>query len=57
MIAGLYMFVAFGFTLLLAILSAIYLQTPLEVGGYGFTPYQNAACELVNHPLKTRFPC
>ena len=45
MVPGIYMFVAFGFTILLGILSNIYLQTPLELGGYGFTPYQNAACE------------
>ena len=44
-IAGLYTFVAFGFTILLAVVSAIYLQTPTFNGGYGFTAYQNAACK------------
>lgn len=48
-----YTFVAFGFTILLAIVSAIYLQTPIQHGGYGFTPYRNAACKAI---CKIRMP-
>ena len=39
------MFVSFGFTILLGVLQTIYLQTPVKLGGYGFSPERNAACE------------
>lgn len=44
-LAGFYAFVAFGFSVMLNIVLTIFLQTPIEVGGYGFSPRQNAACE------------
>ncbi|KAF1975782.1 MFS general substrate transporter [Bimuria novae-zelandiae CBS 107.79] len=46
-IAGLYMLVSFGFSIMLAIQTAIYLQTPEKHGGYGFTAAQNAAFTFV----------
>ena len=44
-IAGLYAFVAFGFLILVNVLLSIFLQTPELAGGYGFSPFQNAACK------------
>ncbi|TVY85567.1 putative MFS-type transporter [Lachnellula suecica] len=41
-LAGLYAFVAFGFTIMINIVTTIILQTPSEFGGYGFSPLQNA---------------
>ena len=45
MITGFYALLNFGFTIALTVLLAIYLQTPVSVGGYGFSPLQNAYCE------------
>lgn len=42
--AGLYAFVAVGFTILVGIISPIPLQTPELYGGYGFSALQNALC-------------
>lgn len=42
-VVGLFIIVLFGWALLLSILSPIFLQTPVKLGGYGFTPTQNAA--------------
>lgn len=44
--AGLYAFVAVGFTILVGIISPIPLQTPELYGGYGFSALQNALCML-----------
>ncbi|KAI9812641.1 MAG: hypothetical protein M1827_004630 [Pycnora praestabilis] len=41
-LAGLYAFVAFGFTILLNLINTIILQTPKVAGGYGFSPLGNA---------------
>ncbi|KAI9877446.1 MAG: hypothetical protein M1830_003868 [Pleopsidium flavum] len=41
-LAGLYAFVAFGFTILLNLVNTIILQTPKKAGGYSFSPLQNA---------------
>ena len=43
-LCGLFTLVVFGWLLLNDILSPTFLQTPLEEGGYDFTPVQNAAC-------------
>lgn len=44
-LAGFYMLVSFGFSIMLAIQTAIYLQTPVNAGGYGFSAAQNASCQ------------
>ena len=44
-IVGLYTFINFGFTTMINILLTIFLQTPTAMGGYGFSPLQNAACK------------
>ncbi|CAG8974860.1 hypothetical protein HYALB_00000475 [Hymenoscyphus albidus] len=41
-LSGLFLFFAFGFTILINILNTMVLQTPVEHGGYGFSPLQNA---------------
>ena len=45
--AGLYTFVAFGFTIMVNVVNTIVLQTPKHAGGYGFSPKQNALCMLL----------
>lgn len=45
-IAGLYTFLVFGFSIMSNILLTIFLQTPVSHGGYGFTPLRNAECKL-----------
>ena len=52
-IAGGYTFIAFGFTIMLTLLSTIFLQTPPSAGGYGFTPIRNAYCKLRLDALST----
>ena len=47
MIVGFFVICIYGFAVGLAIIVAIFLQTPEEVGGYGFTPRQNALCEWI----------
>jgi hypothetical protein len=42
MLAGTFLLTSFGFAIAIATLSSIYLQTPVKLGGYGFTPLQNA---------------
>ena len=41
-LAGLFLLLTFGFAVAVNTLLAVFLQSPLEAGGYGFTPTQNA---------------
>ncbi|MCJ1359763.1 MAG: hypothetical protein MMC33_009765 [Icmadophila ericetorum] len=65
--AGFFITLVFGFVLGLGVESAIFLQTPVAYGGYGFTPLQNAtfntswwcaviACQLCGIFLNDRVP-
>jgi hypothetical protein len=44
MIAGFDM-ISFAFYVALNALTPVWLQKPIKAGGYGFTVYQNSACE------------
>ena len=44
-IVGLYQFINFGWLVMINTLLAVFLQNPVEEGGYAFTPQQNAACK------------
>ena len=46
LMGGMVLFVNFGWGVGVNTLLAIFLQSPVEVGGYGFTPEQNAYCEF-----------
>ena len=46
MIVGFFVVCIYGFAVGLGIIVSIFLQTPIEEGGYGFTPKQNAECGL-----------
>ena len=37
----------FGFAAFFNIILTVYLQDPIMMGGYGFTPAQNAECKLL----------
>ena len=45
-IAGLFVVPINGFLIGVGITSSLFLQTPEKVGGYGFSPLQNAACQF-----------
>ena len=38
----------FGFAAFFNIILTVYLQDPITMGGYGFTPAQNAECKLLS---------
>ncbi|KAL2414720.1 hypothetical protein ABEF95_002676 [Exophiala dermatitidis] len=42
MLIGLFLIAMFSWAVVIATDTSVYLQTPVEEGGYGFTPYQNA---------------
>lgn len=44
LLAGLFQLVMFGWFVMINTLLAVYLETPVDEGGYGMTPQQNAAC-------------
>jgi hypothetical protein len=44
-LGGLVLLVNFGWSVGVNTVLGVALQTPVEVGGYGFTPSQNALCE------------
>ena len=44
MIVGFFVVCIYGFAVGLGIIVSIFLQTPIEEGGYSFTPKQNAEC-------------
>lgn len=50
LMGGMVLFVNFGWGVGVNTLLAIFLQSPVKVGGYGFTPEKNAYCEF---PLPT----
>ena len=52
-VVGVYSFVTFGFSVMINILLTVFLQTPVDKGGYGFSPLQNAACECLKHLLSS----
>ena len=45
LIIGFYQLINFGWFVMVNTLLAIFLESPIEEGGYDFTPQQNAACE------------
>ncbi|KAG6999255.1 dipeptidyl-aminopeptidase B [Physcia stellaris] len=42
LITGIFVLLIFGFTIALAVIVSIFLQTPEDEGGYGFSPLQNS---------------
>ena len=42
---GAFLLVSFGWAVAVTTMLAVFLQTPVALGGYGFTARQNAACE------------
>lgn len=42
LITGTFLMIAFGWSVASTLLLSVFLQTPVELGGYGFTPLQNA---------------
>ena len=52
LLAGGLTLVDFGFAAFFNIVLTVFLQDPLTMGGYGFTPIQNADCMLPRGSLK-----
>lgn len=53
LMAGIYTFGFFGWFIAVNTLLTVFLQEPEIVGGYGFTPEQNAACTFTSTPLES----
>jgi MFS family permease len=47
LLCGLFTLIVFGWLLINDVLLPTFLQDPVEQGGYGFTPVQNAACQCI----------
>jgi hypothetical protein len=45
LIVGFFILVIFAWAVAITTLTSVYLQTPKVLGGYGFTPNQNAFCK------------
>jgi hypothetical protein len=45
-LVGLALSILFSWSVITVTAISLFLQTPVEEGGYGFTPYQNAYCKL-----------
>lgn len=66
MLCGAFLFVTFGWAVAVNTLLGVFLQTPVELGGYGFSPSQNAECQYLdeilvyfsfaNAPVQSSFP-
>lgn len=46
LLAGGYLLIMFAWPVAVNTLLGVFLQTPVELGGYGFTPEQNAYCRI-----------
>jgi hypothetical protein len=51
LILSLFTLVHFGFYVALNSLSPVWLQKPIEAGGYGFSVEQNAICQCLLRPF------
>lgn len=45
----------FGFSVAMNSLTPVWLQKPVEAGGYGFTPIQNALCKWPPYLLRSLY--
>ena len=46
LMTGIFLMIAFGWSVASTLLLGVFLQSPVESGGYGFTPFQNACFSL-----------
>jgi hypothetical protein len=46
LLAGGYLLIMFAWPVAVNTLLGVFLQTPVELGGYGFTPEQNSYCTM-----------
>jgi hypothetical protein len=44
-LAGVFNLISFGWFVMINTLLTVFLEEPLKIGGYAFTPQQNAACK------------
>jgi hypothetical protein len=51
LLVGGYFLVMFAWPVAVNTLLGVFLQTPVEFGGYGFTPEENSYCKAVPHHL------
>jgi hypothetical protein len=66
MLCGAFLLVTFGWAVAVNTLIGVFLQTPVELGGYGFSPSQNAECQyrslilahfsFANEPVQSTLP-